>query len=285
MPYNPEGCRHEFYASVHVGPDAAFVAELPAFNAYLEKVCGLMQSGRTVSELAVYLPNEDMQMLDLMPRELRTPGAAHWWEMRHVVVPEETRPFQPLWVSATMLARAVVHEGRLVVGGQSFAALYLDVEWLDADALVEIERLASARLTVILTRRPRQPGHRRLNDYDARLNSLAALPNVVTSLSNARLRPVVSGENLPPYWARESADYTDFFFAPPKAAEVSYPMPYGFSYCRETQRRNVTLRRGTASAEVELVFEPYQSLLLRLSAEGKVTPIDCRFQPPVPVQS
>jgi hypothetical protein len=285
MPYNPEGCRHEFYASVHVGPDAAFVAELPGFNAYLEKVCGLMQSGQTVSELAVYLPNEDMRMLDLMPRELRTPGAAYWWEMRHVVVPEETRPFQPLWMSATMLARADVRDGRLVVGRQSFAALYLDVEWLDADALVEIERLASARLTVILKRRPRQPGHCPRNDYDARLTSLAALPNVVRSLSDARLRPVVSGENLPPYWARESAGYTDFFFAPPKTAEVSYPMPYGFSYCQETQRRNVTLRRGTASADVELVFEPYQSLLLRLSAEGKVTPIDCRFLPTVPVQS
>ncbi len=106
MPYNAAGCHHEFYASVHVGPDCAFVAELPAFNAYLEKVCGLMQSGRTVSELAVYLPNEDMWMRGSMPRELRTPGAVDWWEMRHVVVPDEARPFQPLWVSASMLARA-----------------------------------------------------------------------------------------------------------------------------------------------------------------------------------
>jgi len=77
MPYNGADCHHEFYASVHVGPDCAFVTELPAFNAYLEKVCGLMQSGRTVSEMAVYLPNEDMWMRDSMPRELRTPGAVY----------------------------------------------------------------------------------------------------------------------------------------------------------------------------------------------------------------
>jgi hypothetical protein len=37
-------------------------SDLPAFNAYLEDVCGWMQAGRTVSELAVYLPNEDMWM-------------------------------------------------------------------------------------------------------------------------------------------------------------------------------------------------------------------------------
>ncbi len=80
MPYNPEGCAHEFYASIHVGPDAPFASELPVFNAYLEKVCGLMQAGRTVSELAVYLANEDMWMLGLLPRELRTPGAGYWWE-------------------------------------------------------------------------------------------------------------------------------------------------------------------------------------------------------------
>jgi hypothetical protein len=284
MPYNAAGCHHEFYASVHVGPDCAFVAELPAFNAYLEKVCGLMQSGRTVSELAVYLPNEDMWMRDAMPRELRTPGAVYWWEMRHVFVPEETRPFQPLWISATMLARAELREGRLAIGTQSFAALYLDVEWLDADALVEIHRLAAAGLKVILTRRPRQPGHHARGDYQLTLDSLTALPNVVAGLAQAGLRPVVSGENLPSYWARQTGNDTDFFFAHPKAAEVHYPMPFGFSRCDETVRRRVTLWSASASADVELVFSPYQSLVLRLSAKGEITPIECGYHPPIPVQ-
>ncbi len=157
MPYNGAGCHHEFYASVHVGPDCAFVDELPAFNAYLESVCGRMQSGRTVSELAVYLPNEDMWMLDLMPLELRTPGAAYWWEMRHVLVPEETRPFQPLWISAAMLARAEMREGRLAIGSQSFAALYLDVEWLDADGLAEIERLSHRQVSRSCSSAPPRP--------------------------------------------------------------------------------------------------------------------------------
>ena len=33
MPFNGPAGRNEFYASVHVGPDCAFAAELPAFNA------------------------------------------------------------------------------------------------------------------------------------------------------------------------------------------------------------------------------------------------------------
>jgi hypothetical protein len=285
MPYNPEGCAHEFYASVHVGRDAAFVAELPAFNTYLEKVCGIMQAGSTVSELAIYLPNEDMWMLDRLPREFRTPGAGYWWEMRHVAAPNETKPFLPLWISATGLARSAYRAGRLQVGSQSFAALYLDVEWLDADALVEVERLAAAGLPVILKRHPRQPGHRQRKDYGTRIETLVALPNVVSELPQANLKPVVSGDNVPPYWARQSPAYTDFFFANPRAADVCYPMPFGFSFCEETVRRRVTVRVGSSVADVELVFEPYQSLMFRLSTEGLIQPLDCRYCPPVPAQS
>jgi hypothetical protein len=243
-----------------------------------------MQSGRTASELAVYLPNEDMWMRDSMPRELRTPGAVYWWEMRHVVVPEETRPFQPLWISVTVLPRAKLRDGRLAIGSQSFAALYLDVEWLDADALVEIHRLASEGLKVILKRRPRQPGHHPRGDYELTLDSLATMPNVVARLAQADLRPVVSGENLPFCWARQTGTDTDFFFAHPRAAEVRYPMPYGFARCDETVRRRITLRSNSASADVELVFAPYQSLVMRLSARGEITAIDCGYQPPIPVQ-
>jgi len=199
-------------------------------------------------------------------------------------VPEEARPFQPLWISATMLARAELRDGRLAIGSQSFAALYLDVEWLDADALVEIHRLTSAGLKVILKRRPRQPGHHPRGDYELTLDSLAAMPNVVASLPQAGVRPVVSGENLPSYWARKTGTDTDFFFAHPKAAEVRYPMPHGFARCDEAVRRRVTLRSNAASADIELVFAPYQSLVLRLSAKGEITPLDCHYHPPIPVQ-
>jgi hypothetical protein len=60
-------------------------------------------------------------------------------------------------------------------------------------------------------------------------------------------------------------------------------MPYGFSYCGETVARRVTLRSDSASADAELVFEPYQSLLLRLAANGDVEFIDAAYRPWDPV--
>jgi hypothetical protein len=62
-------------------------------------------------------------------------------------------------------------------------------------------------------------------------------------------------------------------------------MPFGFSYCEETIRQRVTVRAGLSAAEIELVFEPYQSLLFRLSAQGEIMPLNCRYCPPVPARS
>ena len=62
-------------ASVHVGPDAVFAPELPAFSRYLERVSSLLRLGRAESRLALYLPNEDNRHLDRIPDAERTPGA------------------------------------------------------------------------------------------------------------------------------------------------------------------------------------------------------------------
>ena len=283
MPYNPRGESHEFYASVHVGPNAGFAAELPGFNAYLETVCGVMQLGKTRSELAVYIPNEDAWMLDRLPPERQTPGAVYWWEMRHAAPPAETEPFHPLWISTNFLKRSWYHDGRLRVGPHSFAALFVDVEWLDWEALIEFERLAAAGLPVILKRRPKQPGHQPRADYEQKLDALIRLPNVVNHLAQANVKPLLSGADIPPYWARSTGRHTYFFFAHPKGREVRYPMPYGFSYCDTTVARFVTLQSNSASADIELVFEPYQSLLLRLAANGDVDFIDATYRPRDPV--
>lgn len=131
MPFNGPGGRNEFYASVHVGPDAAFAAELPAFNTYLERVSALLKLGRTESRLAVYLPNEDNRRLDRIPDADRTPGAGYRWEMRHVVVPREAEGYAPLWISPAFLSREEVEGGRLRVCDWTFLGLLIDVGWLD----------------------------------------------------------------------------------------------------------------------------------------------------------
>ena len=62
-------------------------------------------------------------------------------------------------------------------------------------------------------------------------------------------------------------------------------MPYGFSKYDETVRRKVTLQTPAAAADVEPLFEPYRSMLLHLSEKGEITPLDCRYHPPIPEQS
>jgi hypothetical protein len=282
MPYNGPGGRDEFYASVHVAPDCAFAAELPPFNAYLERVSALLRLGWTESRLAVYLPNEDNRRLGLIPEEERTPAAVYRWEMRHVVVPRESEGYSPVWISAAFLARAEVVDGRLRVGDCAASALLIDVEWLDGDALAEVVRLAEAGLRVILRRAPRPPGKRPRGDYGTLLDALRALPNVFERLDDAGLAPLVAGDDLPPFWARRTDDALYLFFAHPKARELRYPMRYGQSLCSEPTARRATVDFGGARHPLDLVFEPYQSLLARVSRADGVQLLDIEYRPPAP---
>jgi hypothetical protein len=282
MPYNVRGGRNEFYASVHVGPDAAFAAELPAFNAYLETVSGLLKLGRTESRLAVYLPNEDNRRLDRIPEDERTPAANYRWEMRHVVVPREVEGFAPLWISGAFLRRAEVADGRLCVRDCTFHGLLIDVEWLDSDALGEIVRLAGLGLPVILRRVPRSPGRHARDDYQRLLDQLHACPNVVDRLDLAGVTPLVTGDDLPPFWCRCTHGSLNLFFAHPKARELRYPMRYGQSLCRERMIRPITINHAGDSYAADLVFEPYQSLMVRLSQPEGVRFVDVAYHPPEP---
>jgi hypothetical protein len=282
MPFNGPDGRNEFYASVHVGPDAAFAGELPAFNAYLERVSALLRLGRTESRLAVYLPNEDNRRLDLIPEAERTPAAVYRWEMRHVVVPRETEGFAPLWISPAFLARSVVEAGRLRVGDCAFSALLLDVAWLDGDALAEVVRMAQAGLPVILPRRPGSPGRRPRGDFDAMLAGLEACPNVFRSLRDAGLTPLVIGDDLPPFWARRTAETLYLFFAHPMTREVAYPMRYGQSLCHKRVVRPVAVDLDGTVFPLDLVFEPYQSLLVEVSRSRGARFVEITYRPPEP---
>jgi hypothetical protein len=282
MPFNGPGGTNEFYASVHVGPDAAFAAELPAFNAYLERVSSVLKLGRTESRLAIYLPNEDNRRLGCIPADERTPGANYRWEMRHVVVPQQAQGWAPLWISAAFLRRAEVVAGRLHVGDCDFRGLLIDVSWLDDDALTDVLRLAEAGLPVILCRSPRPPGRRPRGDYRDRLETLENLPNVVDRLDASGLRPMIAGDDMPWCWARRTGEALYIFFAHPSAREVRYPMRHGQSLCGGRTNRRVTIDDVSGSSVVDLVFEPYQSLLVRVSAGDGVQFVDINYQPPEP---
>jgi len=284
MPFSGPDLRNEFYASVHVGPDAALAADLPAFNEYLARVSSLLKLGRTESRLAIYLPNEDNRRLGLIPESERTPGANYRWEMRHVVVPRETEGYMPLWVSAAFLKRAEVRDGRLCIGDCTFPALLVEVEWLDGSALAEIVRLADAGLRVILGRLPQAPGKRPRPDYQSLLHALQGHRNVVRSLDRAGVAPLAAGDDLPPIWARRTALALYVFFAHPMARALRYPMLYGQSRCGKRLRRCATVEFEGSRFSVDLVFEPHQSLLLRASRSDGMQFVDIGYRPPEPVE-
>jgi hypothetical protein len=278
MPYNPPGGSNIFFATVHVGPDAAFAAEIPALNAFLAAVCSWMRRGRTCSPLAVYLPIEDGRMLGPLPPWLRTPAALHYWELRYEVVPRATEPFHPLWISGAFLRQASWDGRRLHAGSAEFEALYLGCDWLDAAALDDVLRLAQAGLPVALIGRPQRPGRGEPGDYEAKLDALLALPNVHRAVSTLGLVPLVEGEDLPPYWARRDGDELILFFAHPATRDVRYPMRWG--QAREMPATTCTVRINASAHRHAIVldFPPNQSILLRVTADG-VTPIDIAYEP------
>ena len=284
MPYNPPGGDARFYATVHVGPESAFAAEISAFNAYMAKVCAMLKRGANYSDVAVYMPFEDMWMLGELPRALQKPSAQYYWEMQYVRLPESLKGYHPLWVSTPFLKQAHYERGMLRCGEAVFTALYVDVEWLDREGLDELLRLARQGLPICLNRRPKEPGRLKSAGYSKDVTALMGLRNVSADFGAVATSPrLVRGYDLPDFWCRRDGDEFYMFFANPKARGLRYPLTYGQSFNTRTVKREIELNLGGKRRPLTLTFEPYQSVLLRASRQGDVDLIDVTFDPQPPV--
>lgn len=268
MPYQPAGKSVEFYASVHVGPESPFAAELPAFNRYLETVSALLKRGIAHSRMGIYLPNEDALMRDRIPVEQRTPGANYEWEMRSATPPEEIRGFHPLWITYPFLAEARFVDGRICSKKLQVDAIYLDCEWLDGDSIRELLRLAEAGAAVILKRSPKRPGFREIPEYAELLARIMARPNVKEEITDCS--PLLKGQDLPEYWAREIDRELLLFFAHPQTRQIRYPMQYGLSKFSEKAQRELLIDWNNHIVPLTLRFAPGQSLALMVDQNGEV---------------
>ncbi|QQR73205.1 MAG: hypothetical protein IPJ17_17235 [Holophagales bacterium] len=282
-PFDPQAPGHdnEFYASVHVGRQGALASELKAFNRYLETVSGYLKRGRTYADVAVYLPTEDAWVRGELPQEEQLPwGAWGAYELRTARPPRELDGYQPLWVDREQLERARVANGRIRIGDLTFRQLYLDVEYLDRNALAAIVRLAKAGARVTLKRHPQEPGLRPAGDYASLLAELAAQPGVSSRLTISA--PLVEGEGLPDFWARDVDGELLIFFAQPLAQHLTLPLRYGQSRMTSPLERTVRIRANGRSSVVRLEFQPYQSLLLKVDRRGRVRFVDITFVPKSP---
>lgn len=285
-PFNPAGVDTVyFYASVHVGKRGSLTKDLIPFNTYMEKVVNEMRKGVTYSDVAVYIAQEDAWIAGEYPPEKQLPWAWGAYEMRYLQFPDELTGYHPLWINREFLQKAELQNKELVVNDLHFKALYIDVEYMDPEALKAILDLAHRGFPVCLKREPKQAGHVRDEVFNTNLAALKKLTNVAMDLDSLNVvGPLVEGKDLPEFWCRRSGDRLIFFFANPLAANLTYPLKYGQSFNEKKEISDIVVHQNGMHIPVQLVFEPYQSVIFTLDEKGRVTFQDIDYRPPVPIQ-
>jgi hypothetical protein len=284
-PYNGVGSDSvDFFATVYVGPNGSLTEELKPFNAYMQKVSQHLKKGRTYTDVAVYVPFEDGIMAGPYPDSLQRVWVWGQYELRYVEPPAELAGHHPVWINRSFLQQARFEEGQLQCGDASFSSLYLDVNYLDTEALDAILALARQGLPVCLKRLPVEPGHVKSGGFAQRLQELTALPNVESRFAEIQARPpLVSGEQLPDYWCRETGEELYLFFAHPFCKDLAYPLTSGDAFTDSSFVREVVVQAYGKEIPLRLAFPPYQSLLFRIDQNGKVAQLDIEFVPKDPV--
>jgi len=286
MPFNPVGIDTiMFYASVHVGRKGNLAKDIPAFNSYMTKVCGYMKHGVTFSDVALYLPVEDSWETGMMNEpDTRQPWAWGEYEMRRTVPPAELRGYNPIWISGNFLKNASVKDNKLVCGDETFSVLYIDVSYIDLDALKTIVRFAGNGMQVCLRQIPRQPGKKKSPEFGKLLAELTAMKNVSREFQGKTgIRPLVKGDSVPDFWCRKDGNDYYFFIANPHSIDLHLPLTYGQSLSSAAVRRDLTFNVNGRELKLPVEFRPYQSILLKIGSKGDPEYLDILYDPPVPM--
>jgi hypothetical protein len=286
-PFNPADTDTVcFYATVHVGKKGSLTEELPAFNNYMTKLSEYMKKGVTYSDVAVYLPLEDSWVAGYYPPERQMRWSWGQYELRYVHFPDELSGYHPLWINHDFLKKARVDDGIMYIGELEFSLLYIDVDHVDIEAMETILSLAKKGVAICLKQTPQQPGKIKSSRYYEILEKLEQLPNVSDELTHVVKNPplvsFVSGDQSD-FWCRRDAEDHYIFFAHPLAYNLEYPMAYGQSQTNDTIEKIVRINTGRKVFKLNLKFEPYQSLLYKITNEG-IEEIDIRFVPKEPVK-
>jgi hypothetical protein len=87
---------------------------------------------------------------------------------------------------------------------------------------------------------------------------------------------------VPHHWCRIDDESLYIFFPNPKADRLKFPLEFGQASERETKTLKVKLNYNEKIYNLELVFEPYQSLMYKIEKE-KIEKINIEFIPKTPV--
>lgn len=284
-PLNPAGVDTvKFYASVHVGRNGTLAKDLPSFNKYLEKISAHLKKGVSASQVAVYLPTEDSWVDGELPVGKQFIWAWGEYEHRYTCFPSELKGWRPLWINSEFLQNARFHDGILQVGDLTFSACYVDVRYMDISALRRLLLLAIKGLPVCLKRLPSEPGLITLEkEYTSLLERLTKLKNVKTSWQDMQLAPLVNGTENSDFWCRKTSEGMTFFFANPHSQGLKFPLAYGQSLNNRNDTIRISFPCQGNNIPYTLIFRPYQSLLVTLGNDGKITPVNIEYTPETPV--
>jgi len=265
--------------------DKAAAADIPAFNAYLQKVSSFMKKGKSYSDIAVYLPLEDSWIAGELPVEKQFIWAWGEYEQRYTVFPNELKGYRPIWINSEFLQKAKYENGHLQVGDLSVKALYLDVKYLDIAALQRVLELAKEGLQVCLKNVPAEPGFIKFGYlYSDLIKELTRIPNVKQIWEEMdNIQPFITGTQSFDYWCR--IDNTDLyvFFANPKSQNLKFPLEYGQSISDSEEIRAITIHYVDKIIPLQLQFKPYQAVLIKIDKQGKANFIDIEYIPKTPV--
>ncbi|MFZ1677004.1 MAG: glycosyl hydrolase [Saprospiraceae bacterium] len=284
-PYNSKGSDTiDFFATTYFGPGGNLTPELPAFNAYIEKVSGIMERGKTYTDVAVYIPYEDAVMKGAYPPERQRVWVWGEYEMRYVSPPKEIEGYLPLWINRHFLEKAEFQDGKFVIGDGAFSVLYIDVEYMDVRTLNRVLELAKQGLPICLKRVPKQPGKMKSQDYAGMLNALSGLKNVSENFKQViHHSPLIEGDSIPEYWCRVEKDGTHYLFlAQPLSRDLKYPIYKGQSLMKQSEFRDLTFNLNGKTIRQKIEFKPYQSVILKITSAGKVDMMDITFVPKDP---
>lgn len=289
-PYNPKGSDTiDFFATTYFGPGGSLEPELAAFNNYIGKVSGILQRGKTYSDVAIYIPYEDGVMKGPYPKERQRVWVWGEYELRYIYPPKETEGYHPLWVNRHFLEQSVFEDNKLIVGDAQFTMLYIDVEYMDIRALQRVLELAKEGLPVCLKREPKQPGKNKSAEYRELINILRTLNNVHENFQKVIDHPplvqaVMEGDSIPDYWCRVEKDGTHYLFLAQRPSKnLQYPIYSGQSIMKESDFSELVININGNKITEKFEFEPYQSLMLKISAKGVIQMLDIAFEPKDPV--
>ena len=159
-----------------------------------------------------------------------------------------------------------------------FKGLYIDVEYMDINALAEVLQLTREGMPICMVRDPKEPGKMKHDKYAEIVQMIRALPNVSNNISIFDAKPLIEGENLPDFWCRKDGGTYYVFFANPMTQTISYPLPYCYAFTDKGSERHITINHHGKSEPITLRFEPMQSILLKINRRG-IRQIDLGFVP------